>query len=136
MVDVRGIDIKYLRSVDTVNCELVSAFTSEDFKHYLRNNNKQIGEELMNITSPDEWEEFAYEMETVVDEYVVDTDRWHQYYEQVVKDKEGKFWELSWKQGATENQDLDFEECNHCAIEVEPYEVTVTKYKAIKLEKN
>ena len=90
----------------------------------------------MNITSPDEWEEFSYEMETVVDEYVVDTDRWHQYYEQVVKDKEGKFWELSWKQGATENQHLDFEERDHCAIEVKPYEVTVTKYKAIKLENN
>ena len=89
----------------------------------------------MEFTNPDEWGEYAYFMETVVEKYVVDTDRWHTYYEMVVKDKQGAFWELSWKQGSTENQYVDFEDRHHLAIEVEPYEVTVTKYKVInKLE--
>ena len=92
--------------------------------------------QIMEFANPDDWEEYAYGMETVVKEYVFDTDRWHQYLEKVVKDKQGTFWELSWKEGATENQDVYFEDGQHLAIEVEPYEMTVTKYRAIKLENN
>lgn len=84
----------------------------------------------MEINNYDEWEVFE-DMETVVSAYIEDTDRWHQYWVMVVKDKEGKFWELSWRDGATEYQELDFEDRGYCAIEVVPYETTVTKYKSV-----
>ena len=85
----------------------------------------------MKFTDYNEWEDFTYYLETVVSPYVFDTDRWHQYWEMIVKDKDGKFWKLSWREGATEYQELDFDQMDYKAIEVEPYEVTVTKYKPI-----
>lgn len=71
------------------------------------------------------WEEFEEiqkggEWEAVTEEEPV---------EQVFKSTDGKFFQFNWRVGATENQDNGED---IYMVEVEPYEVTVTKYRAKK----
>jgi hypothetical protein len=79
----------------------------------------------MTITDYEEFENYAYGMETVVEEHPIDKGRWTTYFEQVVKDKEGKYWLLEWESGSTEYQDIDF---SVEVTEVFPLEVTQTVY--------
>ena len=80
------------------------------------------------------WEEFEEiqeggEWKAVTSEEPIEQSRWHILYEQVFKSPDGKFFRFNWRVGATEYQDNDEE---IYMTEVEPYEVTVTKYKAKK----
>lgn len=79
------------------------------------------------ITDYDEADYYLFGLETKVEEHVVETSRWSQFFEQVVYDKASdKYYLLSWESGATEYQDVDFE---MLVEEVEPYETTVIKYR-------
>lgn len=77
--------------------------------------------------TPDEWEHYA-DMKTVVPETPYDQSRWSTYYTSVVQDEEGRFWELNWESGSTEQQDMPFEYCYHEVTEVFPKEVTKIEY--------
>ena len=79
-------------------------------------------EEFEEIQEGDEWK-------AATSEEPVDTSRWHILYEQVFESPDGKFFRFNWRVGATENQDNDEE---IYMTEVEPYEVTVTKYRTKK----
>lgn len=79
----------------------------------------------MIITDYDEAEEYLYDMETVVEEHPTGQSRWSTFYEKVVKDKDGNYWELSWESGSTEQQEIDFE---LSVTQVYPKEVTTTIY--------
>ena len=85
----------------------------------------------MEFNDYNEWENFTKSREVVVPPYVEDTDSWYQNWVMVIKGNDGKFWECYWRNGATEYQELDFEYWGYCAVEVVPYEVTVTKYKSV-----
>lgn len=65
----------------------------------------------------------------VTSEEIEDQGRWVTYYSQVFKYKDGTFWQARWDRGSTEYQETDLE---LSVVQVEPYEVTVTKYKVIK----
>ena len=82
----------------------------------------------MTFDNIDDWWDFL-DQETVQSTSITDQDRWHTYYEKVVKTKDGKFYSLWWREGSTECQDCPFDEMYCEAIEVEPYQETVTKYK-------
>ena len=84
------------------------------------------------------WEEFEEiqdggawpgEWEAVTEEEPVGQSRWHIQYEQVFKSADERFFRFYWRVGATENQDNDED---IYMVEVEPYEVTVTEYRAKK----
>lgn len=80
------------------------------------------------------WEEFEEiqdggEWEAVTEEEPVEQSRWHVLYEQVFKSTDGKFFQFNWRVGAPENQDNGED---IYMTEVEPYEVTVTKYRTKK----
>lgn len=75
----------------------------------------------------DDWEEWVYDTETVESESITDQGRWETYWTKVVK-KDGKFYRLDWASGSTEYQDRPFEDTFHQVTEVEPKQVTVTKY--------
>ena len=62
-------------------------------------------------------------------EEVTGTSRWSTFYEQILGYKDGGFWRASWSRGSTEYQDEGVEDLE--LVQVEPYEVTVTKYKVI-----
>ena len=77
-------------------------------------------EELQNIV----WDE--HEDYITIQTELAGRDRWHTYYEQVVKQvSTGQYFALYWGTGATENQEWDGEISMQ---EVMPQEVTVTKY--------
>ena len=68
---------------------------------------------------------------SVTDGVIEDQDRWSIYKSLIFKQKStGKFFQAYWGEGATEYQDGQEEYCS--LTEVEPYEVTVTKYKAVE----
>lgn len=56
-------------------------------------------------------------------------DRWSTYKSAVWKFDDGSFAEITWEEGSTEYQDPD---SNISIEEVEPYEETVIKYRAVK----
>lgn len=86
----------------------------------------------MEIKEWEEWENYEFGMETVVGETPVDQSRWKTSWEKVVRDQEtGKYYLLMWESGSTEYQDMNFEDEHHEVIEVEPYEETVIKYRAV-----
>lgn len=69
--------------------------------------------------------------EEVTKQKITHQSRWYTFFEQVFKKKEdGTFWLLSWRRGSTELQDDGLEDIK--IIQVEPKEVTVTIYEAIK----
>lgn len=65
-----------------------------------------------------------------------DSSRWALQYTQVFRDtRDGKFYMTYYQTGATEQQDespYEYEDDELDVREVEPYEVTVTKYRAVK----
>jgi hypothetical protein len=65
----------------------------------------------------------------VTREKIEDQRRWSTMFSQVFKYKDGTFWEASWERGSTEYQETDLE---LSVVQVEPVQVTVTKYKVIK----
>ena len=75
----------------------------------------------------------------VVQNEIVEHTRWSVVHECIIKHKpSGKYYDASYSEGATEMQDespfeYDDVDENGCLEldEVEPYEVTVTKYKAV-----
>ena len=72
------------------------------------------------------------DFETIVDESVIDTDRWHTYYESIIKEKgTGKFYNLSWAVGSTEYQECDLDAR---LFEVVPKEVVKIEY--VKVDSN
>ena len=78
------------------------------------------------------WDEFediqeGGEWEAVTEEEALGQSRGKLQYEQVFKSADGRFFMFYWRVGATENQDNDED---IYMVEVEPYEVTVTKYRA------
>lgn len=86
------------------------------------------------VTDPDEWDQFMWGelYESVEGPHVIDTSRWFNYMEQVVRNKEtGKFYLFQWREGATEYQEEYFSESDHMVTEVEPYQETVTKYRNV-----
>lgn len=83
-------------------------------------------EEIFDIIYGDD-EDF----ESVSEEKIEDQSRWSIYKSLVFKQKStGKFFWAYWGEGATEYQDGQEEYCS--LTEVEPYEVTVTRYKEVK----
>lgn len=77
----------------------------------------------------EEFEEIEDTWEAVTDAEMVDQRRWVTIFEQVFKSPEGKYFEISWERGSTEYQESD---APPYMVEVEPYEVTVTKYRVKK----
>lgn len=75
----------------------------------------------------------------VVDQTISDTSRWSIYYDCTIVDKEtGKFYDASYKEGATEMQDespFEYDDTdadgNLELDEVEPYVETIIRYKKI-----
>jgi len=55
--------------------------------------------------------------------------RWSTSFSQVLKYKDGTFWRARWQRGSTEYQDEGVEDLT--LVQVEPYQVTETRYKAI-----
>lgn len=69
----------------------------------------------------------GYDYEAVTSGTITSQSRWHTFYEQVFKKtSDGTYWEMTWHQGSTENQDEGPE--NIKIYEVEPKEVTVIQY--------
>lgn len=74
-------------------------------------------------------------METVNGPSIYDQDRWHTYFAQVVRDQDtGKYYEVSWRSGSTEYQDLSFDGQYYEVHEVEPFQTTVTLYRRVKTD--
>lgn len=69
------------------------------------------------------------DFEEVTKQKIEGQGRWTTTFSQVFKHKDGTFWEACWHQGSTEYQETDLD---LSVIQVEPIEVTVTTYKAIK----
>jgi hypothetical protein len=79
-----------------------------------------------------EYEEDFFEdenFEAVTKENFEGNGRWDIQYSQVFRHKDGTYWKAYWYTGATENQETDLD--LH-VVQVEPYEVTITKYKEVK----
>lgn len=80
--------------------------------------------------------------EMIVDSHIIDDyGRWTNTYEAIVLHKPtDKFYSLSWERGATESQWMDclqsfglYGDQEHVEfIEVEPFEVTTTEYRAVE----
>jgi hypothetical protein len=71
------------------------------------------------------------DFEAVTDTVIEDQSRWSIYKSLVYKQKStGKFFEAYWGEGATEIQEGQDEDW--LFTEVEPYEVTIVKYRTIK----
>ena len=71
------------------------------------------------------------DFESVTDSTIEGQSRWSVYKSCVYKQKStGRLFKAYWGEGATENQDGQDEYWSF--IEVEPHEVTVVRYKAIK----
>jgi len=86
----------------------------------------------MKFVTPDEIEDLFYgdRYQQVTEETVVSTSRWSNSIEQVLYDTaDCKYYLAEWEVGATEYQDVDMEVI---LTQVEPYEVTVTKYRKVK----
>ena len=74
---------------------------------------------------------------TVVDSKVIDTDRWHHQNEMVIKDLvTGKYYQINYTTGATEYQEVPFDEMNITYKQVEPYEKTVIAYKEVSTQRD
>jgi len=86
----------------------------------------------------DEAEQYISEELSDYDDYkevtspeITDQRRWSTYFAQVLEHKPtSTFWEISWSRGSTEMQDNGTEDVDVC--EVEPYQVTETKYRSKK----
>jgi hypothetical protein len=66
----------------------------------------------------------------IADSYdIVDQTRWSTYKSAVWKFDDGSYVEITWEEGSTEYQDA---EPSIAIDEVEPYEETVIKYRAVK----
>ena len=80
-----------------------------------------------------EYDETKFE---ILENEIQDSSRWSIHYNLIFKVLEtGKIYETSYSVGATESQDespFEYEDDEIEVTEVEPYEVTVIKYKAIK----
>lgn len=71
------------------------------------------------------------DFESVTDTIIVDQSRWSVYKSCVYEQKStGRFFEAYWGEGATEYQEGQDEYWSF--IEVEPHELTVVKYEAVK----
>lgn len=71
------------------------------------------------------------DFESVTEEQITEQSRWSTYYQQVFKQKStGKFFQAYWGRGSTEMQDGQEEDWS--MIEVEPFQRTITDYKAVK----
>jgi len=71
------------------------------------------------------------DFKSVTSEVIEDQSRWSVYKSKVFKQKStGKYFEAYWGEGATENQEGQNEYWSF--TEVEPYQVTVIKYQAVK----
>ena len=80
------------------------------------------------------WGDFDSDHYEVIYDNVEDSSRWSIQHEMVFK-YDGKFYQTSYRVGATEYQDEQPYENDNDEIEcheVEPYEVTVTKYRKVK----
>lgn len=76
----------------------------------------------------DEWDDFRYEHDPIVDE-VWDQRRWVTVH-RAVYEVEGRFYEVIYESPSTEMQEGS-ESDEVLVYEVEPIEVTVTKYKRL-----
>lgn len=72
------------------------------------------------------------DFEEVEPEEITGQSRWNTYYSQILKYKDGTFWQVTWSRGSTEMQDDGVEDLG--LIQVEPKEVTVTHYVAVNKE--
>jgi hypothetical protein len=89
--------------------------------------NKEIAESILKWEDHDELDFF----EEVTEEIMGHKSRWSIFYSQVYKDtRDGKFWELQWSRGATEQQDEGPE--NIQFYQVVPKEVTHIEYVAVE----
>lgn len=74
--------------------------------------------------------DFFSEDDYILDSYeIADQARWSTYKSAVWKFDDESYAEITWEEGSTEYQDPD---PNVAIEEVEPYEETVIKYKAVK----
>lgn len=85
-----------------------------------------------------EWEDReseGYPHVEMIHNEMIDTSRWSHIYEVVYKDLDtGKYWENSYRVGATECQDerpYEYDGDEITFYEVEPYTVTTTKYRCV-----
>lgn len=68
----------------------------------------------------------------IISNKIVDKSRWSVIYE-LIFELDGKYWQTGYSCGATEaqyEQPWEFEDMVEC-VEVEPYEETVVKYRAV-----
>jgi hypothetical protein len=91
-------------------------------------------DELEALGIPDEWDS-AHPAERLHEEQI-DTRRWYSVHEVVFRaPDDGKAWAVSYVQGLTESQDStdpwEYEGKTIQAIEMEPHEVTVTKWRPV-----
>lgn len=59
-----------------------------------------------------------------------DQRRWSTSVEEIYRSPSGRYWSLPWERGNTEQQENEYHPEDVC--EMEPYEVTVTKYRRKK----
>jgi hypothetical protein len=89
--------------------------------------NQELAESIL------KWEDHPEDefIEEVTQEVIEDQRRWSTQYSQVFKDiRDNTFWEIWWSRGSTEMQDEGPEDIGF--QQVEPVEVTVTKYLPVK----
>lgn len=88
---------------------------------------------LREVISDDARESYCLER---IENEIYDTSRWSNHYELIFRDTNGgHYWKTYYSVGATESQDEDpfeFEDGMIDCIQVEPVEVLVTQYVAVK----
>jgi hypothetical protein len=85
--------------------------------------------DLSGESYPEEYVFSSDDFTPVTDEEITDQTRWSTHFNQILKYKDGTLWRASWSRGSTEYQDEGIEDL--VLVQVEPYQETVTKYKAI-----
>lgn len=78
--------------------------------------------------------EAVMDSSAVIDDELADTSRWYEIRD-LVFEADGRLWRVQYNVGLTENQSCDPFEFQHDPIkaeEVEPFEVSVTRYRPVR----
>lgn len=120
---VQDLQMLSIRKVDVGNMTKAEEW-SERFN---KTNDDSDYEEFMTFDTPDGWVPEEYD---VLEEEIVGTSRWGVIHEAIIRFKDNSYMQLNWQEGATEYQDGHPK--SYSAEPVEPYDITITKYRSIK----
>lgn len=90
--------------------------------------NKLIYFDLSIYDDPMEDVLWGEDFEEVEKERIIDQDRWHTYFSQILKYKDGTYWRANWRAGSTEYQEC---EPDFNLFKVRPQLEFVTTYEAV-----